>query len=628
MDDRSEPGGAPAASRSPASPTDEALGALVRQVATDWTMPPRGVHDVTWQDRVDGRVRQRGARGTRAGRGGWARGFGARVAAAFSVAVTGAILLALLAVMLRSPSTSPSAIVGGSALPSSPSSIAGSPSPSHQSAPPSVSAGPSGPIGGVVQPGRYLPLRSANRVDILDLQTGSVTTVARRVGDLETVLIRPDGTLVCVCEVPHALNLGPGKVELAHEARLLAADGSLIDAWPLNVIDADPGSGSSGTLGQDHPAIVSTASLSDDGSLVLVGTSYRTPSAWRSTIEVVDLTKPLSHTLPRSSLVAPEPLQLPDVPIPPGEGRDADPPRISVSPHGSSIAIRLRTYTSFGPEPWLRWTAPLAGASIGVLTPLATGVGTLFDSLCDDPYIEDFATDESYYALCFRSGPTISHVVLRRVHLDGSPIGDTPLDEVAAGGLWGIGFAVDRNAGTWYLWNPIERKVASVSLTTGEVVSIRSIAVPTASSGGDDWLGTLGRSIGRWIAPSTTAKIDLQPSLALSPDGTRLYALAVLGDSQAGDELLRPAGVLVIDSASLAMLDHWPPVADYWSLAVSGDGSRVYAAGLPGVDAEGKTSPAIESSVTVHAAQDGRVLMRAATLGGLQEYQFPASTLP
>jgi hypothetical protein len=67
------------------------------------------------------------------------------------------------------------------------------------------------------------------------------------------------------------------------------------------------------------------------------------------------------------------------------------------------------------------------------------------------------------------------------------------------------------------------------------------------------------------------------------------------------------------------VLGTWAPLGDLTSLAVSGDGRFVYAAGQGGVAADGTEAPGRRASMTVYDTADGSVRLVAGTLatGGL-----------
>ena len=84
-----------------------------------------------------------------------------------------------------------------------------------------------------------------------------------------------------------------------------------------------------------------------------------------------------------------------------------------------------------------------------------------------------------------------------------------------------------------------------------------------------------------------------------------------------GDGIESPggsAGIVVVDTATLTVVDRWEPLADITSIAVGRDGF-VYVTGAPGLDAAGHASPDRQASLVVHEAADGSVRVIAGQLG-------------
>lgn len=145
--------------------------------------------------------------------------------------------------------------------------------------------------------------------------------------------------------------------------------------------------------------------------------------------------------------------------------------------------------------------------------------------------------------------------------------------------------------------------------TTANVTQAR--ATPATSTAPGDVLASLGRQVGRWIAPSALAKMNLEPGVVASVDGTRIYALGIGGpDGGAGS-----TGVFAIDAKTLGVVGTWAPLADLASLAVSLDGRFVYAAGQGGISATGQPTPSRGASITVYDTADGSVRLVAGQLG-------------
>ncbi len=133
----------------------------------------------------------------------------------------------------------------------------------------------------------------------------------------------------------------------------------------------------------------------------------------------------------------------------------------------------------------------------------------------------------------------------------------------------------------------------------------------TSNATPGDVLASLGRRVGRWIAPSAFAKVNLEPGIVASADGTRIYALGIGGpDGGAGS-----TGVFAFDARTLDVLGTWAPLGDLGSLAVSVDGRFVYAAAQGGVSSNGQPTPGMGASITVYDTADGSVRLVAGKLG-------------
>jgi hypothetical protein len=151
-----------------------------------------------------------------------------------------------------------------------------------------------------------------------------------------------------------------------------------------------------------------------------------------------------------------------------------------------------------------------------------------------------------------------------------------------------------------------------VDLVNGEVAGEVKVPRGEAASPGDrSPLTTALRSVAAWIAPSVAGKILLEPALAISPDGSRLYAVAerrpdVTSASQGS------AWIFVFDARTLTLLARWEATADIDSIALSEDGRFVLAAGMPRYE---NSDLEAEASVTAHDARTGEVRFIAGRLG-------------
>jgi hypothetical protein len=218
-----------------------------------------------------------------------------------------------------------------------------------------------------------------------------------------------------------------------------------------------------------------------------------------------------------------------------------------------------------------------------------------------------WANDTTYYTVC--SDPA----VFRSFRLDGSLVIETDL---GSGGaipemVPGSSDVVDR--GRLFHWNASNRTLTRIDLATGRVTGTATAAqASNGSPGAADRLAALGRSVGQWLAPAAAAKTILQPSIALSPDGSRAYALGVTSpeSTDAGS-----TGVDVFDTVAMRAIDHWAPPADLVSVGVSPDGRLVYVAGAPETDASGGRRLGAPASIVVFDASDGTVRLIAGALG-------------
>lgn len=134
---------------------------------------------------------------------------------------------------------------------------------------------------------------------------------------------------------------------------------------------------------------------------------------------------------------------------------------------------------------------------------------------------------------------------------------------------------------------------------------------PGAADAGRFDLGGIGRAIAGWLAPSANAKTLLQPGLALSPDGTRVYAIGILPPQ---NYISGSTGVDVFDTTSMRQVDHWAPLGDLVSIAVSSDGRQVYLAASAATTAAGGATDA-PGALFVYDAPNGRLHLIAGDLG-------------
>ncbi|MHB8459216.1 MAG: YncE family protein, partial [Candidatus Limnocylindrales bacterium] len=538
---------------------DDSLGDLVRDAVDGWRMPPERLHATTWRERIGPRPRRSSwGRGPRGG----ARWLG-RLGVATSAAIVSAVLLALVAVWLGS--NRPASV--GVAATHPPSQVAGAgqtpvPTANPVSFPPGSSGPTAGPLprfalSGPPLTGRVIAGAGQGFVAI-DLGTGSAgADLVPGATSGSQLFHRPGGGLICACQAFASTDFVSGTMMI--EIRVIAAAGGTVQRIPVETLtgNADPYAG-----GYDSAGVTATAALSPDARTVYVAWAYRTSPLWHLGIDVVDLG---SGTVVQRMRLADRPSIVSGSPV--GLWMGA----LRVAPDGSSAMLSIAGLDgAAGVEHVL---ATISRGRIAETGTLPVPSVTISGSVCTGSGTEGWATAQSYYVVC--GGPASGVIVFDRA-------GRIVASQVFAGsgqpsGPWFAGSdVVNRAAGLLYHWDPFGRTLTRVDLATGRITGTATAAQADTGGGPLGVLGDLGRTIAGWIAPPATAKVFLQPGLALAPDGSRIYALGI-APSGSGS-----SGVDVFDTRTMTQLDHWAPLADLISIAVSADGRYVYVAGAPG----------------------------------------------
>ena len=350
------------------------------------------------------------------------------------------------------------------------------------------------------------------------------------------------------------------------------------------------------------PHVDVTVTYSEDGRLGFVGWSVRKPPVWRAGIVVVDLAG--GRVVQR--------LALADLSTGPADAIvQAFGPKVTVSTDGGWALVSRDSYvvdagTSVYTGRTDHFMASIDADRLGSLAAFASS-----DACPEGQGDAGFGADGRVWLACWSGNGQLS---VRRLDLDGSLRGEVPIEGSGAeGGTW----LAAPGGRALYFWAPSVRVLSRLDLATGTLTSGTAPA-PAATVRAGPFA-----AVGRWLAPPAVAKVFLQPGLVLSPDGSRLYALGIA--AEAGG-LAGSTGVFSFDSASLAPLGNWAPTADFVSIAISGDGRFVYAAGAPGVDAGGQRS-GFDASITVYDAADGSVRLVAGQLDH-DDLSFPWPNLP
>lgn len=578
-------------------PDDAELGALVRAVAEDWHRPPQRLDQPTWRERVEG-----GRTGRRSSSGG-RRWFG-KVAEAGVLAIVATLVLAVSAIFLvgngrdRGVGTVPSN--GPSTDPTAGVSPDASARPSGSAPAPAASPLPSLFVNGEL-PSVTRVLLASNGYRIADLSTGALQpAVPWEQGGWTSPLPRPGGGWVCVCGTYSGTgSAGTSRLVITLEA--IDAAGSPSGQADLRTLqsEVDPAQPASDSLTVDVRAVASA-----DGRYALVGWSERTATGWHAGVDVVDLV----------TLDIVDRLDLPDVDrsaVADGRAWARLAPRVATAPGTVAALITgdwfVEDVTGTAPSGADHWTTTFAGGKFG----RTRDAGTRPADGCYE-WEQGVIDESSFYIACIVD--TNGKVRVERYDAAGGTI-----DTTEVGTFTGFGTFAARPDHRLFLWDPQDQVLTAFDLATG--ATTRTEVPETASAGPLEVLGAIGRAIGDWVAPSATAKIFLDPAIAISPDGSTLYGLGIMG----AFDSIGSAGIFAFDIAgdTPAFKSHWEPTADLISLAISEDGAFVYAAGMSGVDAQGVQAPDVQASVTVFDATDGSIRLIAGQLGAEMAPVFP-----
>ncbi|HEY8239618.1 MAG TPA: hypothetical protein VIF63_09300 [Candidatus Limnocylindrales bacterium] len=554
---------------------DDTIGKLVRETAADWTMPPVRLDAPAWRDRV---------RGARARRVAVVQGWFGRVGQAATAAVALTVAAALVAVILTGPPPAPGK----------------SPEPSTGATPGATSGALPSPLpklfvdGEVPEPTTLLVQVEPGDLARVDLTKGVLGRAVTGAQFGSGISVHEDGSIVCLC-VTRAGSVDGMPTQAIITFKRFDEAGSLIASAPVDTISGVPDPRDVGKPYVDRPSHVLTSiGSSADGRYGFVGWSKRAPPVWQSGVLVVDLAD--------GTVVSR--LALPDEGTGDGDGRRViDAPSVV----GTTFFLRLLIARS-----WYEWSpvssenpsydfhsdafaASFKGGDLTGAERLAAAAD------CGEVVTRGGVAGDSTWLGCQSGGG--STTVIRRLAGDG-----TKIDDVRVFGIGGIDAdltAVSPDGAYLYAWNPISATLTRVDLATGETTTAQGAAQAAVER------GPLA-AFGEWLAPTAAAKVWLLGGMAVSPDGSRVYALGIANPaSEAGGS----TGVYAFDGNAMASVGHWQPTADFVSLAVSPDGRFVYAAGLPGVDAKGNSMSQQSASITVFDASDGSPRLIAGALG-------------
>ena len=555
---------------------DPAIEQLVRDVVEGWSMPPVRLDAPSWRDRV------RSPRSRRlAAAGGWLRRFGQAATAAVALTVVGA----LVAVLLTRPPTEPGKSPG-------PSGAAPSPSGRVQATPlPRLMV-----TGDEPDPSVVVVRNERGDFSRVDLSTGTINGPLTGKSSFSELRLEDGGAVLCLC-VAESGSIGTMPTDMAVTVERYDGRGKLVSSMPIASFSGEPDPRDESVSIPEHPAHVLTEiGYSADGRYGFVGFSFRAHPVWRSGILVVNLAD--------GSIT--DRFELPDA-----TDGDGDYRRVVAAP---KVAGTIGSGSVLIARAWYEWTPPSSRDAIytdenqAFTASFADGA---FSDLKAVPNASDCGSvvsragslpDGGFWLACTDGGAQLT--VVRRLDAGGAL-----LEDVRVSGGQGIETdptALSADGSTLFVWDPGGAALTRVNLATGERRTGQGIAAAEPGP---------FAALGSWLAPTASAKSWLRGALVISPDGSRVYAIGVKAGVGDRDEA-GSSGVFAFDASTLQPLAIYQPTADFISVAVSGDGRFVYASGLPGVDAAGRTKLTQQASITVFDTSDGTIRLIAGQLGG------------
>ncbi|MBA2718784.1 MAG: hypothetical protein H0U52_06015 [Chloroflexi bacterium] len=170
---------------------------------------------------------------------------------------------------------------------------------------------------------------------------------------------------------------------------------------------------------------------------------------------------------------------------------------------------------------------------------------------------------------------------------------------------------VDRASGEVYLWDQMGLGLIRLDVATLTPESTVYDAAAEFSAGLAPHV--LPREPD-WVAGGSALLVGGFGQIAASADGTRLYLLGRRQPTNRESNGPETLGVFVVDRATLALVDRWAPAAAYYTIAALPDGQSVAIGAIGGLDTTGLET-SWTASLTLHDAQDGRIVARYGRLG-------------
>jgi hypothetical protein len=528
------------------------------------------------------------------------RGSGGRLGGLIGLAAAAGFVGIIIVGLLSKAGESSGQVAGASGPPGSAAPATATPAASRSPRPtPSPTASPlptSYANGDAVIADRRLVNASTNGM-VLDVGAGTLTQLG--MGSWRSVFLPArEGGYLCLCEVdmnaagdvipfgrPGPNGSTAGRVAVALERY----DHATVDPARRDVLVELKGTPPPGGDPTDFGNW--TATLGPDHRHAYLMTTERRPPSWHLELHVVDVAAGrIVQSVPLTDI----PVDLPDVPGQPspdpsqGEGVWVWASQTTLATDGTAGFFSINenrqrrdSYSNIR-HAWTIDLAPDGRVAGSHPQPPVTQPDTEW---CMDLNVW---TDRDQIAdVCNIPNTPGSGFAVRTWDREGHRTGEVPVETQPLGRAFELSQPiVDRRSGLLYLWDATHGTIVRVDLRAH---TSTSTAVPP------DQLEAASRRLGR-----SQEGTWLEPGMAISPFGDRLFALGI------GQDGIGSTGVWVFDARTLDLVDHWQPVATYNSVAVSADGRHVYVAGAPRMDDRGNATN-WPSSLTVYDAVSGQI---------------------
>jgi hypothetical protein len=398
------------------------------------------------------------------------------------------------------------------------------------------------------------------------------------------LFFRDNGSVRCICIEPAGNSQGSG---VLHVMDWDAGGGALRD-WFVDWAVPD----------RDAPALFDAA-LDPRGEGVTLATATHAVGGWTVRVDRVESGQVVARAAVGTILDS-------DV----GESRISE-VRVWISPDGGHARVRLGTTRNHliqpeGPAASFTWLVPIVEGAPGKADAIPAAEDDRDGAQCGK---EGWATATDFVTLCFAfdSDAGQPSTTIDVQSLDGSASRQV-IPAVVSFGFEPAGWLMDATASILYLYDGLSTRIFRVEVPSLEVTE-RELPRPAAGGGFDpeaarpepEPVDTLWQS----GAPASSL---WSSSIVGSPDGSLLYVAGNPPPSVEFESQFSSTGIWVLDAATLAVVDHWQPEAEYLWLGLTPDGRYVMAFGSPSsaeIQAHGNYGPLL----TFHDAASGAAVL-------------------